>query len=611
MKKLWVIWAMLAMVLLNVGKTWALDLTPTGFFYPTGTSNLGAYAGWLASSCNGNSDYLPGSYHIGHDFQANVGDSVYVIAAGTVEYISPNGWGLGNKGILVRHQLSNGNYFLALYGHVQSNVNIGDQLSAAQVIGTIGPWSGGNHLHFGIFPGVNYPSNHLGLMECSSWPDTNGFVDPIEWINTHTPFSQVARFPNGTISQAILSKYNTLASQGHNLGDPWDNGGSAFVHEVNGMWIQDFQDRRDLGGESNGYYHPYTAIFHYDDPWMSRPAWLLKEGFWDYYMNHTGWITFGCPVTDEYLVNSSTWQTFHRFGPNYDNNSEDYQVFYFRWNPDTWVLDVVNQYLQPVLYSELIVTLETASGSTDDASRTQDGVYHSGIHLANFGEPLNLMDQQDYSGFYAMVNQSVIPIDNFSLDGNLSISLQPTVDPPLAAFAVDFSSGEAPHTVQFTDQSAGLVDDWFWTFGDGITSTSQHPSHTYTEAGVYSVSLQVSNQGGVDLLEMADYITVINRVVASDDRPLSFALYHNYPNPFNPQTAISYTLPQTDYVELDVYDISGAKVCSLVSGLQTRGLHQVTWDARDSSGQLLNSGVYFCHLRSGGKIETQKMILLK
>ncbi|TKJ39007.1 hypothetical protein CEE36_10540 [candidate division TA06 bacterium B3_TA06] len=60
------------------------------------------------------------------------------------------------------------------------------------------------------------------------------------------------------------------------------------------------------------------------------------------------------------------------------------------------------------------------------------------------------------------------------------------IDPPVADFTADPTSGEAPLTVTFTDQSAGLVTSWYWDFGDSFTSAEQNPIHTYEEWGLYN-----------------------------------------------------------------------------------------------------------------------------
>jgi len=79
---------------------------------------------------------------------------------------------------------------------------------------------------------------------------------------------------------------------------------------------------------------------------------------------------------------------------------------------------------------------------------------------------------------------------------------------PGASFTADPTSGEAPLEVHFTDSSTNSPGSWYWVFGDGTTSTEQHPVHTYTEAGTYSVSLKVKNGYGEDTRTRSRYITV-------------------------------------------------------------------------------------------------------
>ncbi len=79
---------------------------------------------------------------------------------------------------------------------------------------------------------------------------------------------------------------------------------------------------------------------------------------------------------------------------------------------------------------------------------------------------------------------------------------------PTAAFSGSPTSGDYDLTVDFTDESTGGPTSWDWTFGDGGTSTAQNPSHTYTVAGSYTVSLTVANVDGSDTLTRNGYITV-------------------------------------------------------------------------------------------------------
>ena len=86
---------------------------------------------------------------------------------------------------------------------------------------------------------------------------------------------------------------------------------------------------------------------------------------------------------------------------------------------------------------------------------------------------------------------------------------------PEAAFAADVTSGTAPLTVNFTDQSTGTPSSWLWNFGDSSTATEQNSSHTYTSSGTYTVNLTVANSAGNNTSEKVGYITV-NKAVTDD-----------------------------------------------------------------------------------------------
>ena len=95
------------------------------------------------------------------------------------------------------------------------------------------------------------------------------------------------------------------------------------------------------------------------------------------------------------------------------------------------------------------------------------------------------------------------------VDANAALlSLNPPTNPPVAAFTGTPLSGQAPLTVDFTDQSTYNPTSWSWTFGDGGTSTLQNPSHTYTTAGTYTVALTATNAYGSNTLTKTNYITV-------------------------------------------------------------------------------------------------------
>jgi PKD repeat protein len=81
-----------------------------------------------------------------------------------------------------------------------------------------------------------------------------------------------------------------------------------------------------------------------------------------------------------------------------------------------------------------------------------------------------------------------------------------------ADFTAAPTSGTAPLAVEFTDISTGDIETWYWTFGDGETSTEQHPTHTYTESDVYTVILTVDGPTGSDTEIKPGYINVLSGI---------------------------------------------------------------------------------------------------
>jgi hypothetical protein len=91
--------------------------------------------------------------------------------------------------------------------------------------------------------------------------------------------------------------------------------------------------------------------------------------------------------------------------------------------------------------------------------------------------------------------------------------------------------------------------------------------------------------------------------------PKEFKLVQNYPNPFNPSTNIRYQLPKSSQVNIDIYNILGQKVISLLSEKQEPGYYQLEWDGLNQSNQFVSSGIYFLQLRTKNFNRTIKMIL--
>ncbi len=93
--------------------------------------------------------------------------------------------------------------------------------------------------------------------------------------------------------------------------------------------------------------------------------------------------------------------------------------------------------------------------------------------------------------------------------------------------------------------------------------------------------------------------------------PGAYALVQNRPNPFDAGTTIAFDMPRAGEVRIEVLDVSGRVVCTLLSGSSPRGRHSVEWDGRDAAGSQASPGIYFVRMLTGEFTATRKMMLLQ
>ena len=167
------------------------------------------------------------------------------------------------------------------------------------------------------------------------------------------------------------------------------------------------------------------------------------------------------------------------------------------------------------------------------------------------GDPLDTGGEWDYYGSFHMVVNIELPY-NFHL--------------------YPFSSGWYPHSGNGTD----------WAF-DNPPGGSVTPDQDFC-------ALDLST--GLD--------------EERDNLPAEFSLGQNYPNPFNAKTTIKYSLPEESTVTIEIYNILGRKIETVVSGIQPAGSHSVVWDAENQP-----SGIYFYRMYAGAHVESKNCLLLK
>ena len=93
--------------------------------------------------------------------------------------------------------------------------------------------------------------------------------------------------------------------------------------------------------------------------------------------------------------------------------------------------------------------------------------------------------------------------------------------------------------------------------------------------------------------------------------PQTFSMAQNYPNPFNSSTVIRFALPESQDIELGVYNLAGQKVATLAESRREAGVYAIDWDGRDNRGREMASGVYLYRLQAGGQVKSRKLLLLR
>jgi hypothetical protein len=236
----------------------------------------------------------------------------------------------------------------------------------------------------------------------------------------------------------------------------------------------------------------------------------------------------------------------------------------------------------------------TMAGLNSDARFVLD----AGAALPAVGEEISVaVNLEDY-----------VEIRGYGLNVEFDSELLEFVEPRVVDNALGEQSLAAPHAFTESDGNVAIVA-FGETMGEGdlglnlIFRTKQEIESSYID--VTSGALQDGSYG-------------LNRITSPvsirvETRPEVYALADNYPNPFNPETTIKYQLPEAGQVTLEVYNMLGQVVKTLVNNqFQNAGRYALQWDATNNSGQPLSSGVYFYRIVAGGEFQShKKMLLLK
>lgn len=168
------------------------------------------------------------------------------------------------------------------------------------------------------------------------------------------------------------------------------------------------------------------------------------------------------------------------------------------------------------------------------------------------------------------------------------LSWELVADEPVRGFKVYRRAGDGPES----EISGGRLDLAARRYDDRAVETGIE----------YVYSLAVVLDDGTELRAASQFVML---------SAASLGLVQNKPNPFNPETTIAFSLAERGPVNIVVYDAAGRRVATLVDKEMSAGPHEIGWDARDTSGRTVRSGVYFYRMIAGGQTLSRKMVVLR
>ena len=174
------------------------------------------------------------------------------------------------------------------------------------------------------------------------------------------------------------------------------------------------------------------------------------------------------------------------------------------------------------------------------------------------------------------------------------------INPALSAdFTADVTTGGIPLSVQFTNQTAGMPTSYFWDFGDGNTSTSADPSHTYTVEGTYSVKLVVASGSGSDSILKTDLITAGPNSLAEI---IAVSNIKIFPNPMSNNQSLTIKHQGIEFEKIQIIDILGKSID--FSLLASNDQSQISFNN-------ISKGIYFISFFGTDGLLLQKKFIVR
>jgi len=232
-----------------------------------------------------------------------------------------------------------------------------------------------------------------------------------------------------------------------------------------------------------------------------------------------------------------------------------------------------------------------------EMSNSDESLSYENVALFTSVGPLNINVSGELS-----VEQNEVAVLEFSIENNSQSQTVTDLSLSFLAESQECIQNMSGSTFQFDDLASGESTDSY----NIIVATNDHCG-----AGTSIViNANIASEGTV-YWEDSFALTVEALNIAQDQIPTRYSLGEAYPNPFNPATTISYEIPNDEYVTIDIYNLMGGHIKSLVSMNQNPGYKTIEWNATNDYGQPVSAGMYIYTIQAGSFMDTKKMILLK
>ena len=200
---------------------------------------------------------------------------------------------------------------------------------------------------------------------------------------------------------------------------------------------------------------------------------------------------------------------------------------------------------------------------------------------------------------------------------------------PVTGYSIDNLHPTVPQGLMAVQNGSSVILQWLSAVDEDFhyhniyrnDLDSSDPAMVFTTSDSFYVDLEMASGSweywitSVDSAgNESDASEAVSVLLANEEEaaiPTVYALEQNYPNPFNPTTQIRYSLPEESYVNINIYDLMGRKIKSLINTHQDPGYRLIQWDATSDLGQPVSAGMYIYMIQAGEFRQTRKMVLLK